>query len=176
MKPFLRHWCAPSWWSQFSTTLYDAPVPGQYVYGFARLTSVYTFTRLSGNNEDKRHKNVKWQLFSIGWMGWDGGLTWRAPKNSSSVLTGGLQRNDVLTPEKTDLFIHAGAEKQLGLWAGEWVSTLLFHSLFGTELLGFTSPPWDWMEGTVPNANKHKFQMAHGQWAGLSLGTVWCRK
>lgn len=49
---------------------------------------------------------------------------------------------------------------------------MLFHSLFGTELLGFSSPQWDLMEGTVPSANKHKFQMACDQ----LVGTVWSRK
>ncbi len=102
------------------------------------------------------------------------GLPDRAPKNSYAVLTGGLHKNDVLTPEETDLFIHAGAEKQLGLWVGAGVSTLLFQSLFSTELLGFSSPQWDWMKGTVPSADKHKFKMVHDQWAGP--GTAWSRK
>lgn len=75
-----------------------------------------------------------------------------------------------------DLFIHAGAEKQLGLWVKEGVSTLLVQSLFSTELLGFSSMLWDWMEGTVPSADKHKFQMISDQWAGPSPGTAWSRK
>lgn len=75
-----------------------------------------------------------------------------------------------------DLFIHAGAEKQMGLWVGEGVSTLLFKSLFNTELLGFSSLQWDWMEGTVPSADKCKFQMVHDQRARPSPGTAWSRK
>ncbi len=37
---------------------FDLPVHGQCVYKFACLTSVCTFTRLSGNNRDKRPKKV----------------------------------------------------------------------------------------------------------------------
>lgn len=53
---------------------------------------------------------------------------------------------------------------------------MLLQSLFSTELLGFSSPQWDWMEGTVPSADKHKFQMVHDRWAGPSPGKAWSRK
>lgn len=46
------------------------------------------------------------------------------------------------------------------MWVRAGVSTLLQLSLFGTELLSISAPQCDWMEGTVPSANKHKFQMA----------------
>lgn len=67
-------------------------------------------------------------------------------------------------------------KKQQGLWVREGVSTLLVQSLFSPELLGFSSMQWDWMEGTVPSADKHKFQMVPDQWAGPSPGTAWSRK
>lgn len=90
IKPFLKQRHAHTWWSELLTSAQCCLFSQcQYVYGCACLTSVYTFTWLSRNNEDKGHKNVKWQLSSIGWMDWDGGLTWAAPKNSSAVLTGG---------------------------------------------------------------------------------------
>lgn len=65
------------------------------------LTTAYTFRSISRNRKDKRHKRIKWQLSSIGWIDGGGGLTWAAPKNSSAVLTGGLHRNDVLTQTKS---------------------------------------------------------------------------
>lgn len=65
-----------------------------------------------------------------------------------------------------DLFIRGGAGKQLGQWVWAGVSTLLWHSLFGTELPGFSGPQWDWTEGIVPSANKHKFQNGPGPEGG----------
>ena len=53
---------------------------------------------------------------------------------------------------------------------------MLVLSLFSTELPGFSSPQWDWMQGTVPSADKHKFQMVRDHWAGPSLGIAWSRK
>lgn len=68
-----------------------------------------------------------------------------------------------------DLFIRGGAGKQLDSWVWTQVSTLLQCSLFGTELLGFSRPQWDWTEGIVPSANKHKIQNGPGpagEWGG----------
>ena len=49
---------------------------GQCVYASACLTTVYTFTWLSRNNTDKRHKNVKWQWCAQVYR--LHGLRWRA--------------------------------------------------------------------------------------------------
>lgn len=90
----------------------------QYVCASAHLTSLYTFMWLSRKSKDKGNNNVKWQ-WSIGWMDWDGGLTWPAPKNSSAVLTGGSTKTMFWPRSKRTYLYMLVLKSSWACWSGQ---------------------------------------------------------